>query len=114
MQTDLCNLDPTTGDQLVQVLRETRPSSPGMDNIAPYELKLLAHWCPSFFNLVADLLHSIEKHGKWPSDPRKIFLYRMGRSRVPYKLDFPGPFCSDLRVEIPPFCSKSASIPRNG
>ena len=34
---------------------------------------------------------------------RKKILYRMGRSRVPYKLDFPGLFCSDLRVEIPHF-----------
>ena len=35
----------------------------------------------------------------------------MGRSRLPYELDFPGPFCSDLRVEITQFVVNQLQYP---
>jgi hypothetical protein len=66
MKRDICDLPALTGLQLRQQIGKTRPSSPGMDSISPYELQLIARWCPDLFDHLALLLNLIENSGKWP------------------------------------------------
>ena len=68
IKRDLCSLNPLTGQDICELLKNTRPSSPGLDSIAPYDLKILAHWCPALFDMLAEILNLIERTGKWPTD----------------------------------------------
>jgi exonuclease III len=68
IKSDLCSLNPITGEQLRKKLSNTRPSAPGMDFISPHELCLLSQWCPAFFDELAILFNCIEKSGVWPAD----------------------------------------------
>ena len=67
MRRSFCNLPALTAEQLSQKMHKIRPSSPGMDSIAPFELHLLAAWCPDICNMLAKLLNTIEQSGVWPS-----------------------------------------------
>jgi hypothetical protein len=66
MKRDMCDLPALTGTQIAETLKKTRPTSPGMDSIAPYELQLLVRWCPDFCEMIAVILNLIESSGKWP------------------------------------------------
>ena len=68
MKRDLCDLPAISGTQLAKTLHKTRPTSPGMDSIAPYELQLLSRWCPDIMDILASLLDLVERTGKWPED----------------------------------------------
>lgn len=66
MKRDMCDLPALTGTQIAETLKKTRPTCPGMDSIAPYELQLLVRWCPDFCEMIAVILNLIESSGKWP------------------------------------------------
>jgi hypothetical protein len=48
-----------------------KPSSPGMDSIAPQEIQLVAAWCPEILTILARLCNAIESTGRWPQDLSK-------------------------------------------
>ena len=66
MKRDMCELPALTGRQIAETLEKTRPTSPGMDSIAPYELQLLVRWCPDFCEMIAAILNLVESTGEWP------------------------------------------------
>jgi hypothetical protein len=67
IQRSLSNLPPINAHQIITKLKKIRPSSPGMDHVAPLYLKHLAEWAPDLFNHVADLFSYIENTGTRPS-----------------------------------------------
>lgn len=68
MSRHINSLSPLTGQDVRSALHSIRPSSPGMDQIAPIELKMISEWCPSLCDHVASLFNCIEATGTWPSN----------------------------------------------
>ena len=56
MRRSISDLPPMTASQIIRTLKKVKPSSPGMDHIAPLELKYLSEWAPDLFVHIAVLL----------------------------------------------------------
>ena len=68
LNREIIDLPPITEKLLIDTLKDTKPSAPGMDQFSPDELIALASWAPSNLRHLATLLNLIELTGRWP-DP---------------------------------------------
>ena len=91
MKRSISNLPPIHAQQIIATLKKIRPSSPGMDHIAPLDLQILAEWAPDLFSHFAELYNCIESTGKWPT------LLPMGAVSFLPKTDDPSPSAQDFR-----------------
>ena len=60
-----------TGERLVDMAKQSKPSAASLDQWKPSALSALAFWYPSLFEMLAEIFNYVETTGGWPYELTK-------------------------------------------
>jgi len=92
LKSHTVSLPPITCSDIQAMLNNTKPSSPGLDQITISEIQAVCAWCPIMLSHLVSLYQLIENRQKWPQN-----LVKGAVALIPKDSDKKDPLPSDYR-----------------